>query len=142
MAVVVSTQQNVYTQWRGTPMAAGPAGRGVLDGPLLAVAIYCLRGSDRRIRYISDRRLAELYFKQCPGLLSAPSSRYVRVRRRPFEAWLWRNIERIAETKSDHRQKQRESDLRRILDYATNGPHFHDPDHRAGWERASGYYEI
>ncbi|HVE80721.1 MAG TPA: hypothetical protein VNA68_01085 [Candidatus Dormibacteraeota bacterium] len=135
----MSARDNYYASFRGIPLAAKPVGRGRLEGSLGAMAVYCLRSCHRRVGRINDARLAELYLKQCPGLLSPPDPRFMRVRLKPFRAWLLRNIDRISMTKSDLREEEsrRFQDLAR--DYADNGPHFHNPDHRRAWEEAQAH---
>ena len=142
MTVAMPMRHNHYAYLKGFQgLAARPAGRGHLQGSLRLLAIYCLRSCDRRVEPIHEGRLAELYFKQCPGLVSAPDPRFMRVRRKPFEAWLLRNVERIAMTKDEQRKAKKKEESRRrwalIRDYADNGPHFHDPAHREAWERAN-----
>jgi len=136
MAKALSAKSNFYSDRRGRPLAARPVGRDQLEGPLYAIAVYCLRYSHRPIPRISEDRLAELYLKQRLGLLSAPDPRFMRVRVRPFRAWLLRNVERIAMTKRELAEENRQRHLRLMRDYAIHGPHFHNPAHRAAWEAA------
>ena len=137
MTVAAAAPSNFYSYLKGwSGIAVRSAGRGRLEGSLSTLAIYCLRGYHGQVSRISDARLAELYLTQCPGLLSEANPRWIRVRVKPFRAWLLRNRCRIAMTSDELREEQRRRHYALMDDYARHGPHFHDPAHRAAWERA------
>ena len=131
---------NYHSLWKSTThLNAKPVKPGQLEGPLGTIAVYCLISCNRRVGQLNDTRLLELYMKQCPGLLSVPDPRrpdFMRVRRKPFQAWLLRNIDRVTMTKSDLRAEESRRFNALLHDYMENGPHFHNPAHRQAWEES------
>ena len=139
MTVIVPALNNQYAFYaakKGRALAAQKVGRGQLQGTFLAMVIYCLCTCDRRVGRINERRLFELYLKQRAGLLSAPDPTRLRVHLKPFRVWVLNNAHRAPITRADLRQDEHDRHMRLIMDYVQHGPHFHNPDHRAVWERA------
>ena len=140
MTVAARVRSNFYRVYRNVPLAARPSAKqGQLEGPLYVLAIYCLRFSPRPIGEISERRLEELFLKQKPGLVSTPSPRFLRVRRKPFQTWLLRNVDRLVMTPADHKARRVQRHRRLMTLYAEQGPHFHNPDHRQVWEASQAH---
>lgn len=134
MARVRPVQGNYYACFVPENLAAKLVAPGVLEGRLSALVAYCLCASRRPIRRLHEARLAELYLEQRAGLLSAPDSHIIRVRIKPFRAWLLRNVDRLAMTERDLEDEFWDHQHHLMMDYAMHGPHFHNPDHRRAWE--------
>ena len=78
-------------------LACGRCGEWV--GTLWLIAEHCLSQLHRYLPTPVDRvKLKALFMKQRPGLIESMGHGFLRVRRKPFEAWIRRNATRICKT--------------------------------------------